>query len=484
MRVLDADVLVLGAGLAGLRAAISCLEADPALRVLVACRTRGPSGSSFANPNNALGMLVCLTDAERRDYLDYTLAGVGGAFVDPALVRLQAEEGLRRFEDLKRLGLPFSRGADGALLRQGSCFAPQARRAFVFTGLARAHAAFARRLDDLGCSFAPGLSVARLVTDNGKPGGHIMGALLVDAAEKPVLARAQAVVAALGGPARLFTHSLVPADVSGFSHALLAEAGARLANTGSLQYLWGTCPGGAFWQPADLAGGDFTLLTPDGRRIDPVQGLERLADLAASRAGHCPYGYALPDSALDLALAEHMDNAGRVTLLRPSGERLVVAPMAHATNGGAVIDEWGETTVPGLLACGECATGMHGANRLGGAMVLATQVFGHRAGARAATLAAKRAHGSANSQDAVTLETARSLATALAVDPEERREGLARLGLELARHVVLGGGPGFEDFQARARQTLETVRDWRLRLSLETVLTLERMTQWPHEILL
>lgn len=62
--------------------------------------------------------------------------------------------------------------------------------------------------------------------------------------------------------------------------------------------------------------------------------------------------------------------------------------MAHAGNGGAVIDAHGQTSVAGLFACGECATGMHGANRIGGAMVLATQVFGHRAGVAAARMAA------------------------------------------------------------------------------------------------
>lgn len=476
MRVLDADVLVLGAGLAGLRAAMSCLEADPGLRVLAVCRAAGPSGSSFANPNNALGMLVCLSDAERRDYLDYALSGVGGAFVDAALVRLQAEEGPDRFEDLKRLGLPFVRETDGALRRQGSCFAPQARRAFVFTGLAQAHAAFARRLKDLGLAFAPGLTVAGIVTGPDESGGRAVGALLTDEKEKPVLARAKVVVAALGGPARLFAHSLVPADVSGFSHALLARAGARLANTGYLQYLWGVRPGGRFWQPADLASGGFVLLTPSGERIDPVRHLSDLAALAASRAGHCPYGYALPDSALDLALARHMDDAGRVTLLGPTGERLVIAPMAHAANGGALIDEWAQTNVPGLLACGECATGMHGANRLGGAMVLATQAFGHRAGVRAAALAGEPT----TVGEKATREAARILAAELVRDDDERRAGLKQLGLELARHAVLGGGPGFEAFKDRMLLARKSVKDWRLRLALETALTFKRVEEWPR----
>ena len=72
---------------------------------------------------------------------------------------------------------------------------------------------------------------------------------------------------------------------------------------------------------------------------------------------------------------------------------LDIVPMAHAGNGGALIDATGATNISGLYACGECASGMHGANRVGGAMVLATQVFGERAGRHAAARL-KFSHGS------------------------------------------------------------------------------------------
>ena len=58
--------------------------------------------------------------------------------------------------------------------------------------------------------------------------------------------------------------------------------------------------------------------------------------------------------------------------------------MAHSGNGGARIDNYAQTSIPGLYAVGECASGMHGANRMGGGMVLATQVFGYAAGKNAA----------------------------------------------------------------------------------------------------
>ncbi len=76
-------------------------------------------------------------------------------------------------------------------------------------------------------------------------------------------------------------------------------------------------------------------------------------------------------------------------ILDPENVRFKIGLMAHASNGGVVIDQNAWTGISGLFACGECAGGMHGANRIGGAMVLATQVFGKRAGISAATYARK-----------------------------------------------------------------------------------------------
>jgi L-aspartate oxidase len=451
------DVLILGAGLAGLRAALSCLEASPKLRVAVACPSSGPSGSSFSNQNNALGMHACLTDHDREEYVREVLAlnpMKGGAWLSPELLAVQAEESEARLRDLEDLDLPFVREPAGELLAHSSCFSPHSRRAFVFTGLAAAHECFAKRLEALGCRFLHGHHALAV---SGHPG---CGALLVPVGGgEAAFIRAKAVVAAMGGPARLFTHSMAGPN-PGFGQGVLAAAGARMANLGFLQYMWGTLPGKTFWQPAELGRGGWRITRPE-IPSDPRATLEGLVPgltaLAVSRSGHCPYGYGLDDSTLDLTLAEGLDADGTVTLLAPDGTELRVAPMAHASNGGAIIDQYGQTSVPGLLACGECATGMHGANRVGGGMVLATQVFGHRAGLRAAWIA----ENSGNSAEPAPLEATVS-------DEAERREALAWLGGGLSRHAVLGGRPGHEHFAAEVRQRLEASRDRRLSLALET----------------
>lgn len=482
------DVLVLGAGLAGLRAALSALEAHPGLRVLVACATGKPSGSSFANQNGALGIHVCFTQAEREAYLAEIAALNRGASLDPKLLAIQASEGAARLRDLEALGLDFTRDPQGKLLPCSSCFSPQSRRAYVFTGLARAHARFLKRLDALGCLFAPGYLAASILLGpdaatpfgqaagvTGKAPWRAAGTVLVPAGGgQPAAIATRAMIVALGGPARLFAHSMAGPN-PGFGQGLLARAGARMANLGYLQYMWGTWPGKRFWQPAEIGQGGWRIVFPGGlggddgaaaaharREVPAEDAIPELAALCTERAGHCPYGYGLPDSAIDLALARAMDDEGAVTLIRPDGQPLRVAPMAHASNGGAVIDEWGETSVPGLFAIGECATGMHGANRIGGGMVLATQVFGHRAGVRAAKLALGETDCLSLSLD-VTLTPG-----PLAVDPAERSAGLAWLSRGLSRYAALGGGPGREAFAAGIHARLQAARDWRLRASLAT----------------
>lgn len=453
------DVLILGAGLAGLRAALSCLESSPGLRVLVASATGAPSGSSFANQNNALGMHVCLSDAERDAYVREVLDLNRDARLSSELLAVQAREGEARLQDLVALGLNFTRDDSGSLLGHPSCFSPHSRRAFVFTGLASAFSCFRARLESLGCQFAPGWLAASIAADQGMASGAF---LVPRDGGPPVFVAAKAVIVALGGPGRLFAHSMAGPGTPGYSHGLLAHAGAAMANLGFLQFMWATVPGKTFWQPAALSAGGYRLVLPDGRDVPVERLVPDLPVLCSSRAGHCPFAYGLEDSALDLALASGLDESGIVRLIQPDGAPLHVAPMAHASNGGAVIDEHGQTSIPGLLACGECATGMHGANRIGGGMVLAAQVFGHQAGRRAARIA-RDSDGSGASH--AGRET---LLRGFAEDSSERTEGLDWLATGLSRFAVLGGRPGCASFALEVRRRLEEARDWRLRLSLET----------------
>jgi len=196
---------------------------------------------------------------------------------------------------------------------------------------------------------------------------------------------ARAVVAALGGPAALFGATLAGPGSLGLAPGLLDRAGATLANCGCVQFFWSEVPGGVFFRVHTLAAPGAGLRGPGGA-VQPLP--PELAAHAASRATHCPASWSLPDAALDRFLAARLDEAGTLAVALAEGRTTRIAPWAHSGNGGALVDLRGATTVPGLFAAGECATGMHGADRVGGAMAAAALVFGARAGAGAARHAA------------------------------------------------------------------------------------------------
>ncbi len=360
-------VLILGAGLAGLRAALAAKEAAPRLDVLLVSPRKGPSGSSFANRNNALGMQAPLPH-EAAGFVDEALRLAAPGFVDPELVRALAADAPLRAEELLDgpggLSLAFRRDAEGRLLRFTGCFSPQAR-ALVFDGLASAHAALLARVREGGVRLLHGYEALEITLHNGRAAGARLAPLRGASRDGGVLnVDAGAVIAALGGPAPLFGRRICGPG-SGLAYGLLHSAGARLVNAQYLQFFWGRARDRAFVNPAELP---WSELAPE------------LAPLAASRRMHCPVAYGLPDAALDRELLARRDADGLVRL--PGQEPLAL--YAHAGNGGARIDAQGRTTVPGLYACGECAGGMHGAQRLGGGMVLSALVFGARAGAAAA----------------------------------------------------------------------------------------------------
>jgi L-aspartate oxidase len=373
------DVLVLGAGLAGLRAAWEALRAAPGAAVAVAAPGPGPSGSSFANAHDRLGLHAPATDQERGDFAREVLELARPGWVDPALVNILAEEALARQQELAALGVSFLSGADGAPQRLPSCFSPQSRRAVAFSGLAAVYRAMAGQVSGRGGVIESDRMAVALVQE--APGGRVRGAVFEDAGGRLFARPAGAVVAAMGGPAPLFLHNQAGRGGTGMGHGLLAAAGARLANTAYLQWMWAELPGLAFWPPWRLCGPQASVCDRAGREI-PLPAQVRQA--AAGRAGHCPVGHGLPDAALDRFVLAHADGRGAACIRdrAPGGAaRLFQAALAaHAGNGGAVVDAMAQTTVPGLFAAGECATGMHGANRLGGAMVAACLVFGARAG--------------------------------------------------------------------------------------------------------
>lgn len=490
------DVLVLGSGLAGLRAAWAAAQTDPRARVVLATAAHGPSGSSFTNRNARLGFLAPGTDDEREALAARALRIAAPGWADPALVHILMDEAASRLAELKDMGSPVQRDRAGEMVRQPSCFAHDIRCARLLTDLGVLYRLLMDQVRNLGVQVLPGhIAMEILVADE----AGACGALLIPAdGGQPMAVRARAVVAALGGPAPLFAANIVgtgraapfntiqgngdtppqPAEAdtwpgppgAGWSHLLLLRAGADLSNLGYMQFFWCREDTRDFIRIAQLATTGAGMVAPNGEIVPPPSAI---AAHARQRATHCPASWGMPDAALDRFAASHADAEGVVTMRLPvdkaprrskavsslppaSGDacqashtprtnapRSTLAtvralPMAHCCNGGARIDAHGATTVPGLFAVGECATGMHGANRLGGAMVSATQVFGARAGRAAMQHATGREQISVALFDELMKQRHNANAEAIAAPPYPLPKTLGTLALSAnTQHIKL-----------------------------------------------
>lgn len=447
------DVLVLGAGLAGLRAAWGAAEAKPGADVAVATPIAGPAGSSFANPHDRLGLHIPADDAAREAFCAEVSALAPPGWVDPALVRVLAREADARGRELEALGVDFLRTETGALCLHPSCFSPASRRAVVFRNLGAVFTAMRRKATALGVRLLPGLTAVAVV--RASENGPAIGALLEDAGGRLLAQPARSVIAAMGGTATLFRHHQAGHGATGCGHGLLAAAGASMANTGYLQWMWARTDNRRFWPVWSLLDGAAWPLDASGR---PVPLPEAVRGQAAGRSDHCPLGHGLADAALDHFLLERADPHGVATIVQadPSGPAApcTVALMAHAANGGAVVDTDGRTSVPGLFAAGECATGMHGANRIGGAMVAACLVFGARAGRAAVLETSLRPTAGRPFAEALAPHAARC-----GRDPLERATVAAALADALQRHGLPRPAPDTTPLVRLLAACRETVVD-------------------------
>jgi succinate dehydrogenase/fumarate reductase flavoprotein subunit len=443
----EADVLVLGCGLAGLRAAWAAAQTSPALSVTVICPCTGPSGSSFTNRNNALGVQLLDTDERRRIFADEVLALGSPGRVDAKLVKILAEESPARVKEMEALGLAFRRNAQGTLLRFPGCGSGQATAA-IFDNLADAFNRYKIKTAGYGAEFLTGLTISGIIRLHGRA----CGAWGYHPESGRITAvRARTVIMALGGPAPLFSRHQAGTLNPGTSLGILADAGVTTANEPYLQFMWGK-PDAQFLNPAHLMAPGNGLRLADGTWLDPARLLAPDLDvLRAERLAHCPAFFHRPQALLDRLLLAGLHTDGFARVETTSGT-VRAGLFAHAGNGGAVVNEHGATSLPGLYALGECATGMHGANRMGGAMVLATQVFGRRSGMAAAQLA-----GGTPLVDAEEFKNQCLAETKGMWDSPEERDIQERIRTGLTRHALFGG---VSSGDSHGSTGAETFRHW------------------------
>jgi succinate dehydrogenase/fumarate reductase flavoprotein subunit len=385
------DVLIIGAGAAGIRAAIAACERGVEV-ILVAAEDVAYGGSTFSEISKGWGMQALVgaerTTAKLENFYEEILR-IGLDQSDPDLVRVLVEESGPRTEDLISYGLRFKKGSDGDYIRAKGCFGTT-ERAFLTRDMGNIRQTFLSILRRLPVRVVTGRATDLIVDD-----GICRGARLMLKTGEVGQINTAATILATGGGSGIFDHHLGNGGIAGDGCALAHLAGAALTNMEFIQFALGlkNKETRQFLPLAEL-GASVKMTTSGGDDILEryLPGEDRRGRAIRLRQNHMPFSCRDSSGLVDIAIARAMVSGQNVYWRNgcPENDRFHVVHFAHAFNGGIKINARAESSVPGLFAAGEVAAGPHGADRMGGCMMTATQVFGKRAG----EFAARRAQNS------------------------------------------------------------------------------------------
>lgn len=383
MNEYNPDVLVIGSGAAGLRAAIEAERLGAHTLVL----SKAPAGMRTASAVTNGSFRAAIGGASKEEHLKATLDS-GKGLCDLSLVNVLVEEGPERIAELERFGMAIQ-------IRKGSATCgddPQARG----MGFVKPLVAYAK---EHGVEFCENCAVSSLLQDHNR----IVGA--VGYADEPVTVYAKATILATGGCAALYQRTDAPLPLLGDGYSLAYEAGATLRDMEFSQFVpVGLAEKGL---PLVVIYGDLVdkglVLNSEGEDIvkkyeitaRPLTTMAR-DQFSAAMMREVAEGRGV-DGAVLLDATRVVKEVGLEALITVNAQRkaledagvkekpIKIAPVSHFTMGGIVITPECSTSLPGLFAAGEVTGGLHGANRIGGNAMTEIIVFGARAGANAAT---------------------------------------------------------------------------------------------------
>lgn len=388
------DVLIVGAGVAGLRAAI---EAAGRARVIVA--TKGDFEAS--NSYYAQGGLAAVMDPEDsiEDHVRDTLE-TGAGLCDEQVLRKVIDSAPTAIEELRSWGVPFD--TDQGRLRLGREGGHGRPRVVHANGDATGQAVTnvllerVRGLDSV--KLFDHCFVVDLATDPpaGGNGASVVGALTYHARYGLQMIWARQTILAAGGAGMLWRETSNPPGATADAMALAFRAGATIADAemmqfhpttlyvaGSTRSLISEAVRGEGGHLVDRGGRRFMAEHHEMGELAPRDAVSRAIhqEMAETNSTHVYLDVRHLGGAAFAERFPRIDAQCRQFGIDPGSDLIPVHPAAHYMIGGARVDIDGRTSLPGLLACGEAAaSGLHGANRLASNSLPEALVFGERCG--------------------------------------------------------------------------------------------------------
>ncbi len=448
MDLVSCDVLVVGGGGAGLRAAIAAAESQPSLRVGVVSKVY-PMRSHTVSAEG--GAAAVIKPADTLDAHAYDTISGGDWLSDQDAVEAFVREAPAEMLRLEHWGCPWSREPDGSVAVRpfGGMKVERTWFAADKTGFHLLHTLFQTSLKYEAIQRFDEYFVTTLLVDDGR----CQGVVAIEIATGRLLAiTARAVILCTGGCGRVFPFTTNANIKNGDGMALAYRAGAALKDMEFVQYHPTGLPftGILITEAARAEGGwmlnkdgyrylqDYDLGTPQPKpvlrsmELGPRDRLSQafVKEQEKGRTLRGPYGdYVhldvrhLGEALIDRKLPFVRELCRKYAHLDPVREMIPVRPVVHYMMGGVHTDLAGATGLEGLYAAGEVAcVSINGANRLGSNSLTECLVFGARAGVAAASFAveARRANGRASAQ---ANDEQRRLEAALSA----RREGEERI---------------------------------------------------------
>ena len=391
----DHDVLIVGAGLAGMRAALAATD----LGVDVAVVSKVHPVRSHSNAAQG-GINAALTD-RGDDWRDHAYDTIKGSdfLGDQDAIELMCREAGEEVISMEHMGAIFNRDEEGKLGTRSFGGQRQARTFFVadFTGQALLHVLYEQIIKS-GVRIYEEWFVLSLIIDEGRCGGAILMEIRTGKIE---VVRAKAVILAAGGLGRVFEPSTNALICTGDGMGLAYRAGAPLMDMEMVQYHPTTLKGSGVLISEGARGEGAYLLNSEGDRFMLKYAPEFKELASRDVVSRCEQTEINEGRGIDGCVLLDLRHLGeqvineRLSQIRElamdfanvdmAKEPVPVQPGMHYQMGGVKADVDGLTNLPGLYAAGEVAcVSVHGGNRLGANSLLDTLVFGRRSGLHAA----------------------------------------------------------------------------------------------------